>query len=696
MNTTVTNLAFAPLVPWWVILALAVPALVLVGYGIYRGARGTFWRLAVLAALHLALANPALVEEQRARQRDLAVIVVDDSPSQAIAGRKAARDAALAEVEGRLARFPDLDVTTLRVGAAGLAGGSAAGGTALVQALLDTLAEVQKKRVAGAIMITDGQVHDAPESVVRAAGLRIDAPVHVLLTGAPGEGDRRLTVVNAPVYGIVGQNVAIAFRVEDLGPGQGQGRAARVQVRRDGKIERTVTVTSGRDETLNLTLDHAGPAVFELHVEPGPHELTAINNLAAVTVNGVRDRLRVLLVSGEPHAGERVWRNLLKSDPAVDLVHFTILRPPEKQETTPIRELSLIAFPFRELFEQKLNEFDLIVFDRYSRRGVIPQLYLGNIARYVRAGGALLEAAGPGYADPLATLARTPLGEILPSDPTGVVFERGFRARSSEAGGRHPVTADIAAPGEPTWGRWFRHIDADAPRGTVLMTGAENRPLLILDRVGEGRVAQLLSDHIWLWSRGYEGGGPHSELLRRLAHWLMKEPDLEENRLKAEIRGDRLQVERRTVAPDSRPVTVRAPDGGEHTLVLEDAGGGRGVASMEIDRPGLYQASDGSRTVLTAAGPPNPLEFADARATAEKLAPLAEATGGAIHWLAAGLPDIRQVRAGRATNGRGWIGLYGSRDHVVTGVKELPLLPPWLLLVMVAATLILAWRRESV
>ena len=278
----------------------------------------------------------------------------------------------------------------------------------------------------------------------------------------------------------------------------------------------------------------------------------------------MRDRLRVLLVTGEPHPGERVWRNILKSDPSVDLVHFTILRPPEKQDGTPIRELSLIAFPIRELFDAKLDDFDLIIFDRYSRRGVIPEAYLENIARYVRNGGALLEAAGPNFGTPMS-LSRTPLGAILPAEPTGDVYEEGFKPQVTALGRRHPVTADLpgAGPrgGEPSWGRWFRQVDARAHRGVTVMTGDRGEPLLVLDRVGKGRVAQLLSDEMWLWARGFEGGGPQAELLRRLAYWLMKEPDLEENDLRAAVDGDRLVVTRQSLEPDDRPVTVTAPDG---------------------------------------------------------------------------------------------------------------------------------------
>ena len=348
---------------------------------------------------------------------------------------------------------------------------------------------------------------------------------------------------------MVGDTQEITLRVDDLPKGV-SNEPVDVTLRQDGEVKQRLSMQPGVARTVPFQLTRAGQTVLEVEAEAAPGEVTTQNNRQVFFVNGVRDRLRVLLVSGQPYPGLRVWRNLLKADPAVDLVHFTILRPPEKQDGTPIRELALIAFPSRELFEVKLNEFDLVIFDRYSRRGLLPLAYLDNVARYVEDGGALLEVAGPEFAQPLS-LYRTPLARVLPARPSGVVYERGFTPQVTELGRRHPVTSGLLEAAQPDsadgasdkkttppWGRWFRQVDVEVTGSQVLMSGASDRPLLVLDRVGKGRVAQLLSDHAWLWARGFEHGGPQGLLLRRLVHWLMQEPELEEEALSAEPSGE--------------------------------------------------------------------------------------------------------------------------------------------------------------
>ncbi len=700
-------LATAPMLPWWAIAALAGAAMLVLAIGVWRRARGIAWRGAAVAMLLAILVNPSLVEEKRVPLRDVAVVVVDESPSQEIGNRRQASEAALSALTERVGHERDLDLRVIRTGK--LQTGSGEDGTRLFTALGRTMSDIPRQRLAAVIMITDGQVHDIPATAPAASAQELGAPLHVLLSGQPDERDRRLVVAQAPSFGLVGKEMPLTIRVEDLpeakasAPATSSGgspeRQARLTWRKDGGAPRQLMVPVGRDVSLAIPIEHGGPNVLELDVEPGPQELTLANNRAAVVVNGVRDRLRVLLVSGEPHAGQRVWRNILKSDPSVDLVHFTILRPPEKQDGTPIRELSLIAFPIRELFDVKLEEFDLIIFDRYSRRGIIPQAYIENVVRYVRKGGAFLEAAGPSFGTPMS-LFRTPLGEILPTEPTGNVYEEGFKPQLSELGRRHPVTEDLTGagkPGEtPSWGRWFRQVEARVHRGTTIMSGDHGEPLLVLDRVGKGRVAQLLSDQMWLWARGFEGGGPQAELLRRLAYWLMKEPDLEENDLRAAIEGDRLVVTRQSLEPDDRPVSVTMPDGTSTSLALSPDSGGRSTGSLAISQMGLYRVSDGTHTALAASGPLNPIEFSDVRTTPEKLGPVARASGGAVFWVGDGtMPDIRRVSPGRAAAGHNWLGLRENGDYRVTGFSEMPLFPAIAALLLAIGLLIAAWRCEG-
>ena len=690
---TALSVHWAPLLPEALLMALAGLAVLLLALALWRRAPGVFWRAAAFAILLLALANPSLIEEQRDPLSDVAFVVVDESASQAIGERRQQTEAAVAHLMEELGSLSDTEVRLIRAGDS--SGAPDIEGTRLFGALRQGLAKVPRQRVAGVILVSDGQIHDLPESV---ESLGIEAPVHLLLTGEEEEGDRRLVVTQAPSFGIVGDQLTLKLRIDDL-IGGSPGGSARVSLRQDGRESQSVSARIGVEEEVAFELDHRGPSVLEIEVEPGPQELTLANNRAAVVVNGVRDRLRVLLVSGEPHAGERAWRNILKSDPSVDLVHFTILRPPEKQDGTPIRELSLIAFPTRELFEVKLDEFDLIIFDRYRRRGVLPSIYLENVADYVEKGGALLEAVGPTFATPLS-LYRTPLGRVLPAEPTGAIFENGFHPQITDVGQRHPVTAELDDRAEdlqtPPWGRWFRQVDADRNSGVIVMQGIEDRPLLVLDRVGDGRVAQLMSDHMWLWSRGFEGGGPQAELLRRISHWLMKEPDLEEEDRRALVRGAQLLITRRSLTEALPEVTVTLPSGEIRSLPLIPDGPGRAVARLTASENGLYRITDGVLTTLAAAGPLNPLELRDPRSTGALVEPLTRESRGTVRRIAGlDLPELRKVGGSRDRFGRNWIGIKSGGGYVVTGVLQIPLLPALLVLCLALATAVLAWQREG-
>jgi hypothetical protein len=684
------GIAFAPLVPPEVLWAAIALAALLAALLVVARSRGALVRAVALAFVALALANPSFTREDREALPSVAVVVIDKSPSQGFGDRLAQTEAARAALTQRLSHIANLEV---RVVEAGQADGET-DGTRLFAALGAALADVPPDRVAGAILVTDGRVHDVP---AEAAALGFAAPVHALITGHADERDRRVALVSAPRFGIVGQTQTIVFRIEDSGVRPGP---AQVTIRRDGETLESRTVTSGDTERVEVPIPHAGPNIVEIEASPLDGELTTINNRAVVSIDGVRDKLRVLLVSGEPHAGERTWRNLLKSDASVDLVHFTILRPPEKQDGTPINELSLIAFPTRELFQQKINEFQLIIFDRYARQGVLPIIYFDNIARYVREGGAVLVATGPDYASP-TSLWRTPLDVILPAEPSGQLTERPFHARLSDLGKRHPVTRGLAgADGDPPhWCRWFRLVDTKNATGTAVMQGPDDKPLLILSREGEGRVALLLSDHIWLWARGYEGGGPHLDLLRRLSHWLMKQPDLEEEALRLSAHGRDLVVQRQTMADGVSPVTLTSPSGKTSTVTLNVAEPGVWRASVAANELGLWHANDGKLDALVNVGPANPREFAEVTSTPDVLAPLATATGGDARRLEgpAGLnvPRVLAVHSSDTFHGDDWIGLKMRDASVVRGIGVLPVFAGVLGLLLLVGSLAATWLREG-
>jgi hypothetical protein len=683
-------LSFDPLLPLPVIGALAVALALVIAVLAVRRLRGTVVRALVSVLLVLALLNPVLQREEREPLPGIVALVVDDSSSQRLGERREQTEAALQQVRERIAALGHFEVREVR------AGDSPRGnGTELFADMAQVIDDVPAEQLAGAILITDGQVHDVPDD---AGQLGFNAPIHALITGHEDEHDRRIELHRAPRFAILGQPQTLTYRVID--PTLPQGARVAVEMRINGEVVSTDQVQVGNTQTVELPIRHAGKVIAELEVEESPGELALENNVAVAEIDVLRENLRVLLVSGEPHSGERTWRDVLKSDAAVDLVHFTILRPPEKQDGTPINELSLIAFPTRELFQEKIDEFDLIIFDRYQRRGVLPILYYDNVARYVRDGGAVLVASGPEYASNMS-IYRTPLGSVLPATPTGAVIEEPYRAALTEAGARHPVTRNL--PGSeaepPGWSSWFRLVEADVFAGDIAMHGPGERPLLVLSREQEGRVALLLSDHAWLWARNYDGGGPHGVLLRRIIHWLMQEPELEEEALRARGMGGDLIVERQTLAESAQPVRLTGPAGKETTLELAEEEPGLWRATLEDAPLGLYRAEDGEFTALAHVGPANPVEFQEVVSTTERLAPLSHATGGETLRLgpaaSPNVPRILDVAARAPAAGSGWIGLRRSEASVLKSVDRLPLFSGILGLALLVGGFALLWYREG-
>jgi hypothetical protein len=703
----------APLVPAWVLYGLAGLVVAATLAGLLRRARGTLWRAAAASVILLWLAGPERIREVGQALPETALLIVDQSPSMSIGQRAAIARRAAEQIQAQAARMPGLSVRTVTVR------GGHDQGTQLFAALDQAAADIPPGRLAGAILLTDGQNHDTPAAVpdplrpADADGHRPPLslptlPLHVLLTARGEETDRRLRILQAPPYAIVGQTATLRVQVDDLGPHPDASGQADLTLSRGGEDTLHQSVRIGVPQDITLPVTHPGPLLVGLSVSTLAGEVSTANNQDVVRINGVRDRLRVLLVSGTPNQGERAWRRLLKADPSVDLVHFTILRPPDKDDGTPLSDLALIAFPVRELFQQKIGQFDLIILDGFENRAILPRAYLENIADYVRNGGGLLLIGGPEFLGP-GSLQDTPLGDILPAHVPveGGLVEQRFKPALTASGHRHPVTADLPGAGSTTpdgrdadWGPWYRALRADNAHGQVLMDGPDHTPLLVLDRVDRGRVAFLLSDQIWLWSHGEGGGGPQSELLRRISHWLMKEPELEEEQLTATIADGRMVVTHRTAAatgPDT--VTITAPDGTARQVKLHPAGIGLSEADLPATQPGIWMADDGTHRAFAAPVPSDPVEFADLRATATILSPLADRTGGGVYWLGDDaahprLPALHAPSPG-AVSGADWIGFPQRNARLITGRTARPLLSGWVVLLLAGGLLLVGWRREG-
>ncbi|MGR3610503.1 MAG: hypothetical protein ACU0BN_16880 [Sulfitobacter sp.] len=676
-----STIVFDPMIPAVLLGVVALLSLAAVVLAVARGLQGWALRGAALMVILAALTGPSVQQEDRAPLSDIVLMLEDVSASQKLGDRavqtETAADTLAAQILARenteLRRIPVKD-------------GIGDAGTQLMTALSDALAEEPRSRIAGILAFSDGRIHDADLPV------DLPAPMHLLMSGKKSDWDRRLSIRNAPAFAIIGEPITLTLRIDDLGNPPENTVLTPLEISIDGDPAQTFRVPVGQDLELPVTLPHGGRNVIRFSLPEAAGELTDRNNAALIQINGVRDRLRVLLVSGEPHQGGRTWRNLLKSDSSVDLVHFTILRPPEKQDGVPVDELSLIAFPTRELFMEKIEDFDLIIFDRYKRRGILPALYLENVANYVRNGGAVLVAAGADFAS-ADSLYRSPLGEVLPATPTARVIEEPYLPRVSDLGQRHPVTANL--PGKGDWGRWLRQIEVSEPQGNVVMTGQDDRPLLILNRVKEGRVALLASDHAWLWSRGYEGGGPQLELLRRLAHWMMKEPELEEEALTANAEGQTMRIVRRTLADEIPSVTITTPDGSTTELTLSQTSEGVFEGTFEGPEIGLYRLENGDQKSIIGLGPAAPREFVETIASAEVVKPILSAMRGGVARLEEGVPRLRDVRLGRPAAGRGWVGLTPRNAYETRDIRQTPLLPAWLVLLLTAALIVAAWVREG-
>ena len=677
------SIFFYPYISYNLLYFLSFLSIIMIFIGFKFKASGNILRTILICIILICISNPIIVSENRENIPDTVAIILDLSPSQNIKNRKETAQKTYNLLKDKLKKFDNLDLRFKTI--------NGKNGTNIFEPLSEIVADIPSDRLAGAIVITDGQIQDSPKNI---ENYNFKAPINFLLSGEKNERDRRLIIESAPRFGIVGEEIEVKIMIEDI---SSKVPTALVSININNNIKKSKAITIGETVVLTLPLDRAGITSLNIEVEPGTEELTLQNNKSVIEINAIRERLKVMLVSGEPNMGLRSWRNLLNSDPSVDLVHFTILRPPNKQDLTPIGELSLIPFPTRELFQLNLKDFDLIIFDQYHLRGILPQYYLKNIVEYVVNGGALLDTAGPAYAGPYS-LSQSPLQNILPTEPTGEVISEKFIPGITNEGLRHPVTANLKDDNNQNdWGPWYRMVEGLTISGDVLLEGPENRPLLILNRIGQGRVAQILSDQSWVWSRSENNKGPQADLLRRLVHWLMKEPELEENELSAKVEKDTILITRNSLALNSKPVSLISPSNNKMEIYLDELGNGKQIGKVLSPEQGIWKLSSGISSISIIVGNSNSSEYLDVRTTDLIIKPIVDKNMGSITWLNSqnNFPNINHIPRSQMKTESKNIQLIKNKKYFIKNLKQTSITPWYILLILSIVLIFLSWYRES-
>jgi hypothetical protein len=577
MTFSAQQLVFSGITPlFWVFVGLGV---VLGIFAVRHKGIGALWRFVPLGLLLLALSAPYFLQEKREKLPNHVLLIEDKTASQKVTGRLAGMQQAVQAVTEDLKKnYPAVVIDIATVEDTGR-------GTNVLPLLQQKLSSLPAAQLSGVVLFSDGAWGDAAADLQK---IQRDFPIHTVLSGEPNKPDRAVRVDDSPPYALVGKDYQVTVRVTDSTAAKGADIPLFIET---GKDKIPLTAKNFEKTTLTLHPPFAGtqPLVFSVPPLSG-EELTRVNNRAMTRVQVMRDRLKVLLVSGHPYAGGRSWRSLLKSDPQVDLVHFNILRSPFKFDPATEQELALIPFPVDELFSKKIRQFDLIVLDGVQRQAVLASMYLQNIVDYTQNGGALLVVSGAEYARP-QNLYESVLGEILPVAPATARESQLLKPVLTDKGKTHPVSSIFS---NDQWGRWTGGVNAAQTTGDVLLETPQKQPLLVLRQLEQGgRVAQILTDSIWLWQRGFEGGGPYQALLQRTAHWLMKEPDLETGKLTLSIDKEVLTVQQDDTAVQPT-ATLTLPDGTMQLLAFVKTATGY-QATHTLTQIGIYSVQQGTQ-----------------------------------------------------------------------------------------------------
>jgi uncharacterized membrane protein len=412
----------------------------------------------------------------------------------------------------------------------------------------------------------------------------LDSPVNTLAT-ASAEGLRDVAVARVlhDDFAFVHNKVSVDVDLQVVGM---QATTFPLQLRREGKLLQTRQVSITPDKTdykisFEFVPERLGKEIYTVSAPEFSGEVLTENNVGHFLLNVIRDKIRVLQVVGRPSWDERFLRRHLKKNPNYDLISFFILRNDSNVQLVPNDELSLIPFPTRELFEDELGSFDLVIFQNFNFEPYNMRHYLPRIAGFVKDGGGFVMTGGElsfasgGYA-------RTPIEDILPvylppvGQSEGVIDTGHFRPNLSEAGLRHPITQLAFDPQSnvESWSklpkmRGTNIVTGAKPESTVLAThpsltfNGEPMPVVAVSEVGDGRAMSLTSDSTWRWAfRNVGDGGTAREyqvFWNSAIRWLIKDPELK--LIKIEVPedvhapGEDMTVTVRISKPDYTPAS---------------------------------------------------------------------------------------------------------------------------------------------
>jgi uncharacterized membrane protein len=479
-----------------------------------------------------------------------------------------------------------------------------------------------KKPLAGVFLFTDGAdlTHlsgdPSRELVEILAGFK--SPVHTFQAGS-NESFKDLSIqsLQAPDFGFVFQPIHLTVSLN----ASSMGNKNIPLVLKEGKnilISKMVEIREGQADyqvELQFTPRDLGQRVYSLSVPLFAGESIASNNRRDFQVKVIRDRTRVLHLNGRPSWDSRYLREVLVSNPKVDLLSFFILRTLSDDVAAPTSELSLIPFPSNLLFSDYLNSFDLVIFQNFRFESFIDKKLLGNIKNYVEQGGAFLMIGGElsfqggGYD-------RTPIEDILPvsMQKAGKNYSNEeFKPIVGKKLQRHPILRlekkeafNLKAWQSLPLLNGLNLGLTSKPKSQVLF-GYKMKgnliPVLAVQKTGKGRTAVLATDSSWNWNfrRVGEGGSGryYERFWNNVIDWITNAPDTRLLRLETDKEqykeGEEVLVRFNVLGDDYTPavkekvtLSLIKVSGEKEEHLLEADQNGDGVFQFLPDREGFY------------------------------------------------------------------------------------------------------------